>query len=400
MGGLTACPSLVIVLQWSTSRLSKCDGITTVASTVKRKEEQVRIDLAQFKNGESSERRKQQSPARQEVQLSPEERRIHDSLPVFSHLPVLLDECLEALQLKPEGIYVDCTAGGAGHSAEILRRLGKGGRLLAFDKDPDARRVAQHRLSKIKTEASFELVAQDFSALQEVLTERGIVAVDGILADLGVSSYQLDTGERGFAYRLDGPLDMRMNPLQGRPASAWLAEESEERLAQIFRDYGEERYAKSIARQLVRYREQEGQPPLLRTEQLVEQIFKALPAAARREKQHPAKRVFQALRIAVNGELDSLAQLLAQAPFCLKAGGRLAIISFHSLEDRLVKQAYRQWEHPCECPRNLPCVCGKKSLGRAVPRKGITARPEELGLNPRSRSAVLRVFEKALEESL
>lgn len=307
----------------------------------------------------------------------------------FSHEPVLLAECLEGLALKPDGCYVDCTAGGGGHSAAILARLGAGGRLFSLDKDPEARQAATARLSSVETEASFEVVPADFRQITEVLQARGVTQVDGILADLGVSSYQLDTGARGFSYRMDGPLDMRMNPEAGLSAAEWLNTASEDELIRVFRDYGEERYAPRIARAILRRREE---APLETTAELAELISRSMPPAARREKQHPAKRVFQAIRIEVNGELAALESLLDQAPALLAPGGRLAIISFHSLEDRRVKQAYKRWEHPCTCPPRLPCVCGRKPLGRAVPSQGYTATEEEKERNPRARSARVRIF--------
>lgn len=309
----------------------------------------------------------------------------------FSHVPVLLTECLKALDLKANGTYVDCTAGGAGHSAAILQRLGSGGRLFAFDKDPTARQAAAAKLAQVKTAATYELIAADFASLREELSKRNVFAVDGILADLGVSSPQLDTGERGFAYRLEGPLDMRMNPTCGRTAADILRLEDQATLTRIMREYGEERYAARIAAAVVKTRETK---PLTGTGELVDLICKAVPAAARREKQHPAKRVFQSLRIAVNDELGALRKLLQQAPGLLKPDGHLVIITFHSLEDRLVKQAFRRWERPCRCPSGLPCVCGLASQGKADPPHGLVAGKTELAENPRSRSARVRVFRR------
>lgn len=307
----------------------------------------------------------------------------------FQHVPVLLEACLRGLDIKPNGIYVDCTAGGAGHSCEILARLGADGCLFAFDKDPEARAAAEARLKLSSSLARWEIIPADFARLGEELIVRGITQVDGILADLGVSSHQLDIGERGFSFRFNGPLDMRMNPGQDLTAAQLLAEWSEADLAHIFRLYGEERYAGNIARNIVRSRAEQ---PLATTDELVDLILRSIPPAARREKQHPAKRVFQALRIAVNDELKALEKLLEQAPLLLKEGGNLVIISFHSLEDRLVKQAYRTWEHPCTCPRGLPCICGQNPLGRAQPAKGEVAAAAELERNPRSRSARVRTF--------
>lgn len=312
----------------------------------------------------------------------------------FSHLPVLLDECLAglAVEARPHGVFVDCTAGGGGHASAILAKLGAGGQLLALDKDPEARAAAGARLAATPTEGRFEVVASDFCCLETVLSDRGLDRVDGILADLGVSSYQLDEAERGFAYRLEGPLDMRMNPETGLTAGELLDQLDEEGLTTILRDYGEERYAHRLARAILAAR------PLRRTEELADVIARAMPAAARREKQHPAKRSFQALRIAVNDELGALDALLDQALPRLKPGGRLVIITFHSLEDRRVKQRFKQWMNPCVCPPRMPCVCGRHPLGKASPPGGLTASEEELRLNPRSRSARVRIFIRNEEE--
>lgn len=318
----------------------------------------------------------------------------------FSHFSVLLKECLEALNIQATGTYVDCTTGGAGHSGEILQRLGKGGKLFCFDKDLDALRVAEERLTQLKKEKNlqgeFFLVHADFSHIEEALRERGIDTVQGILADLGVSSYQLDEASRGFAYMKEGPLDMRMDQSQSQTAADLVNGLSEEKLVEIFYLYGEEKYAKSIARGILKRRQQK----LFETTQdLVDCIFASIPSKARNEAQHPAKRVFQALRIALNEELSALEKLLDASARLLKKGGRLAIISFHSLEDRRVKEAYRSFEKACVCPRHFPlCVCQRKSKGKALD-KGLVASQEELEINPRSRSARLRTFEFFTEEN-
>lgn len=312
----------------------------------------------------------------------------------FSHFSVLLNECLEALDIQPTGAYVDCTTGGAGHSSEILKRLEKGGKLFCFDKDLDALRVAEERLTKLKKEKNlqgeFFLIHSDFSHIEEALKERGVPHVQGILADLGVSSYQLDEASRGFAYMKEGPLDMRMDQSQEQTAADLVNGLSEEKLVEIFYLYGEEKYAKSIARGILKKRQQK---PFETTQDLVECIFSSIPSKARNEAQHPAKRVFQALRIALNEELSALEKLLDSSSRLLQKGGRLAIISFHSLEDRRVKEAYKSFEKACVCPRHFPlCVCQRKNKGKALD-KGIVASQNELEVNPRSRSARLRTFE-------
>lgn len=311
----------------------------------------------------------------------------------FHHISVLYDECLEGLALRAEGTYVDCTLGGGGHASGILSSLGSGGQLIAFDKDEAGLVAGRARLEAVETEAKFELVHRDFADLALALDELGIAGVDGILADLGVSSHQLDEAERGFAFRQNGPLDMRMDRRQALTAEEIVATWSEADLRDCFARYGEERYAASVARRLVKEREQRR---LTTTEELAQVIAQAMPAAARREK-HPAKRCFQALRIAVNGELSALERLLQAAERVLNPGGRLCLISFHSLEDRLIKQQYREWEQPCHCPKHLPCVCGKTPKGRVIGRKGIEPRAEEQEQNPRARSARLRIFEWGIE---
>lgn len=304
----------------------------------------------------------------------------------FSHQPVLLQECLEGLAIKPEGIYLDGTAGGAGHSGAIARRLTTG-RLISLDQDPDAIAVATERLAGLPA----TVVQANFRNAPQVLQQLGIAGLDGALLDLGVSSHQLDDGERGFSYRMDAPLDMRMS--QSGPTAADLVNTaSREELARILREYGEEPYAWAIAGHIVRLRERQ---PILTTLQLADTIASALPPAVRRKDKNPSRRSFQALRIAVNGELDALSEGLDGIFSMLNPGGRFAIITFHSLEDRLVKNRFRQWATACTCPPELPvCVCGGKAKGRLINRKPIEATADEQQENRRSRSAKLRVIEK------
>ena len=304
------------------------------------------------------------------------------------HRPVLLEQTLETLQVRPDGVYLDGTAGGGGHSFAIASRL-QGGRLIALDQDPDAIRAAGERLAGLPA----TVVQSNFTRMDEVLQRLEIPAVDGILLDIGVSSHQLDAPERGFSYHYDAPLDMRMSQ-SGVTAAELVATLSEQQLADIFRRYGEEKFARPIARSIVRQRDKQ---PIETTLQLAELVSQSVPAAARRDG-HPARRVFQALRIAVNGELDCLSAALDTAFDCLKPGGRLAIITFHSLEDAVVKERFAQWRQGCICPREFPvCVCGRTPAARAVLKKPATATPEELADNPRSRSAKLRCVEKCHE---
>ena len=308
----------------------------------------------------------------------------------YGHRPVLLDECLEALAIRPDGIYVDGTLGRAGHSLEILRRLGPEGRLIGVDRDETAIQAAQERLAEFA--GRFTLVHSNFSRVGEILDELGIRQVDGMLFDLGVSSPQLDEAERGFSYLQDAPLDMRMDRSAALTARDVVNTWSYEELRRILFEYGEERYAPAIARAMVRQREQQA---IETTGELTELIKKAMPPAALREKQHPAKRSFQAIRIAVNGELEELEPMLQAAVEHLAVGGRLAVISFHSLEDRIIKKTFQQLAAGCTCPPEFPvCVCGKKPRIRLVSRKPITATQAELTYNPRARSAKLRVAEK------
>lgn len=306
----------------------------------------------------------------------------------FHHAPVLLKECIDALNIRPGGIYVDGTLGGAGHSREIASRLTTG-RLIGIDRDETALRAAAERLAPFGDRVT--LVKSNFDRLPEVLDELGIEAADGMLFDLGVSSPQLDDPERGFSYMADAPLDMRMDRSAGLTARDVVNAWSEEELQRILYTYGEERYARRIAEAIVRARQR---APIETTLQLADLVRSAMPAAARREKQHPAKRSFQAVRIAVNDELGAVERLLEAAPDRLKTGGRLCVISFHSLEDRLVKQAIHRRVDGCTCPKTLPvCVCGFKQTLKTVGGV-ITASQEELERNPRARSAKLRVAER------
>ncbi|MFR4990066.1 16S rRNA (cytosine(1402)-N(4))-methyltransferase RsmH [Anaerotruncus colihominis] len=305
----------------------------------------------------------------------------------FSHVPVLLDACLEGLNIRPDGIYVDGTAGGAGHSRAIAERL-DGGRLIALDKDPDAVAAASGRLAPF---GCATVVQSDFSELCAVLDKLGIEAVDGILLDLGVSSYQLDTPERGFSYAHDAPLDMRMTKT-GLSARDVVNTYSFKDLCRVFRDYGEEKFAPAIAKNILKSRTQR---PIATTAELAAIIGASIPARARREGGNPAKRVFQAIRIEVNGELSSLSVFLDEAFERLRAGGRMAIITFHSLEDRMVKQRFAALCRGCTCPPDFPvCICGNQPRGRLLSRKPIEAGERELAANSRSKSAKLRVIEK------
>ena len=303
------------------------------------------------------------------------------------HQPVLLNETLAALSPRGEGIYLDGTAGGGGHSFAIASRLTTG-RLVALDRDPDAVAAASARLKGLPA----TVVPSNFTEMRRVLSDLGIEAVDGILLDIGVSSHQLDTAERGFSYHMEAPLDMRMSQ-SGTTAADLVNTLSEAELAKIFFEYGEEKFSRPIARAIVRARTA---APIETTIQLADLIRDAVPAAARRDG-HPACRVFQALRIAVNGELDCLSVALDAAFDCLKDGGRLAVITFHSLEDRIVKQRFASWRQGCICPREFPvCVCGRTPAAEYV-GKPMEASPEELEANPRSRSAKLRCIERIHE---
>ncbi len=307
----------------------------------------------------------------------------------FSHKSVLLDECIEALAIRPEGIYLDGTLGGAGHSFEIARRLTTG-RLIGVDRDELALEAATKHLAPFAQ--CVTTVHSNFSELDKILDDLGLEAIDGMLFDLGVSSPQLDEAERGFSYMADAPLDMRMNRRDALSAWDVVNTWSQEELRRILYEYGEERYAPQIAAAIVRKRER---APVESTLELVDIIRSAMPPSALREKQHPAKRSFQAIRIAVNDELGSVSKLMRSAFRRLKPGGRLAVITFHSLEDRIVKSEMQQASKGCTCPPEFPvCVCGKKPQVRLVSRKPIVSGKEELEENPRARSAKLRVAEK------
>lgn len=304
----------------------------------------------------------------------------------FSHVSVLLDECIEGLAIKPDGIYVDCTVGGAGHSREIAKRLTDGGMLIGLDRDPDAVKVASERLS----EYNAKVIKSNYSELDRVLGSLGIDGVDGILMDLGVSSHQLDTPDRGFSYNYDAPLDMRMSQ-EGLSAYDIVNEWSEQQLAKIIFEFGEEKFSRKIAKNIILEREK---APVKTTFELADIIKNSVPAAARREK-NPCKKTFQAIRIAVNGEFDHLSSGLDAAFNSLKPGGRLAVITFHSLEDRIVKQRFASLCTGCTCPPDFPqCVCGKEPLGKLINRKPIVASANELSDNNRSRSAKLRIIER------
>lgn len=305
----------------------------------------------------------------------------------FSHISVLLEECIEALNIKPDGIYIDGTAGGAGHSTQIARRL-EGGKLLSFDKDPTAVQICRERLAEYP---AAQVVQSDFADIPAVLDDLGIAAVDGILLDLGVSSHQLDTPERGFSYNYDAPLDMRMSQ-NGISAYDIVNTYSRHDIMRILREFGEERFASKIASIICERREK---APVATTSQLVDIIKAGIPARVRSEGGHPAKRTFQALRIAVNSELDNLSRCLDSAFERLAPGGRFAIITFHSLEDRMVKQKFAAFATGCTCPSDFPiCVCGNQPKAKLVSRKPILPSPQEIEQNNRSRSAKLRVLEK------
>ena len=305
----------------------------------------------------------------------------------FSHYSVMLPQCMEGLNIKPDGIYIDGTAGGAGHSRAIAERLTTG-QLLSFDRDPDAVAEATKRLAPYP---AAEVIHSEFARIPEVLAEKGIEGVDGILLDLGVSSHQLDDAARGFSYRADAPLDMRMSQ-EGETAADLVNSESREELARILRDYGEEPFAWQIAGRIVEARET---APIETTLQLADIVASAMPPAERRKNKNPSRRTFQALRIAVNHELDALEEGLDTIFAHLAPGGRLCVITFHSLEDRLVKNKFRRWSTACTCPPEFPvCVCGGKAKAKLITRKPIEANTQELEENRRSRSAHLRVLEK------
>ena len=307
----------------------------------------------------------------------------------FEHKSVLLYETIENLNIKPNGIYVDGTLGGGGHSYEIAKLLTTG-RLIGIDQDEAAINAAGERLSQFKNNVT--IVRSNYSEIKRVLTEIGVHKVDGILLDLGVSSYQLDTPERGFSYKEDAPLDMRMDTRNTKTAKDIVNTYSEMELFRIIRDYGEDNFAKNIAKHIVRMREEK---PIETTYELTEAIKAAIPMKLRVNTGHPAKRTFQAIRIELNQELEVLKNTLQDMIELLAPGGRLCIITFHSLEDRIVKSNFRMNENPCTCPPNFPvCVCGKKPLGKVITRKPILPSEQELLENKRAKSSKLRVFEK------
>lgn len=303
----------------------------------------------------------------------------------FSHISVLLNETIEGLAIKPEGIYVDGTAGGAGHSRKIAEKLTTG-RLIAIDRDPDAVQVATERLKGFNA----TVVQANYSEIASILRELEIDGVDGILLDLGVSSHQLDTGERGFSYNINAPLDMRMSQ-SGISAKDIVNEYSQEQLSKIIFEYGEEKFARKIADNIIKERQEK---PIETTFELAEIIKKSIPAKFKREK-NPCKKTFQAIRIAVNGELDHLSNCIDDAFDCLNSGGRLAIITFHSLEDRIVKQHFAELCKGCICPPDFPqCVCGRTPRGKLINRKPIEASEQEIEANNKSRTAKLRIIER------
>lgn len=308
----------------------------------------------------------------------------------FKHTSVLLEETIDQLNIKPDGVYVDGTLGGGGHSYEIVSRLGTDGRLIGIDQDGDAIEAAGNRLKEFQDKVI--LVRNNYCNAKAVVTENGFAKVDGIVLDLGVSSFQLDNVERGFSYKYDTALDMRMDTRQSLSARTIVNEYSEMELFRIIKDYGEEQFAKNIAKHIVRARQDK---PLETTGELNEIIKAAIPARMRATGGHPSKRTFQAIRIECNRELEVLKNSLDEFIDLLNPGGRLCIITFHSLEDRIVKSAFRKNENPCTCPPDFPvCVCGKTSKGKVITRKPILPSEEEMEHNPRSKSAKLRVFER------
>jgi len=315
-----------------------------------------------------------------------------ETAPVFSHLPVMLHSAVDGLAIKPDGVYVDCTAGGGGHSEAIAERLSGGGVLISIDRDADAIDACRKRLSRFGD--TVKIVHDNYANLPAILDDLGIKEIDGILMDLGVSSYQIDTTERGFSYSADedAPLDMRMDRRSPLDAKIVVNSYSEDELCRIIRDYGEERFAARIAKRIVEERQRE---PILTTRRLSEIIKSAVPAASVQHGSHPAKRTFQAIRIEVNGELDAIEPTLRFAISVMRSGGRASVITFHSLEDRIVKTLFTELSVGCTCPPDFPvCVCGRRPSVKIINKKPITADEEELKMNPRSRSAKLRVAEK------
>ena len=306
----------------------------------------------------------------------------------FVHKPVLLEEVIDGLAIKPDGIYADGTLGSAGHGSRICEKLNAQGRYIGLDQDADAVRTSSERLSRFGGKAL--VIRSNYADMPQVLKESGIEKADGILLDLGVSSFQLDTAERGFSYRADAPLDMRMDNRQELSAMEVVNQYPESRLFHIIKDYGEDKFAKNIAKHIVAER---SKTPILTTKRLAEVVSQAIPMKFRKQGGHPAKRTFQAVRIEVNHELDVLSNSLEDMIDILKPDGRLCIITFHSLEDRIVKQAFRKAENPCICPPGFPvCVCGNVPKGKVVNRKPVLPSEEEMEQNPRSKSAKLRIF--------
>ena len=309
----------------------------------------------------------------------------------FEHTTVLLHETVDGLNVRPDGIYVDATLGGGGHASEVCRRLSGTGRLIGIDQDADAIEAAGRRLEGFGEKVT--IVRSNYRDMKPELHRLGIDGVDGITLDLGVSSYQLDTADRGFSYRMDAPLDMRMDQRQKMTARDIINGYSEAELFRVIRDYGEDRFAKNIAKHIVAEREKK---PIETTGQLNEIIRHAIPMKIQKTGGHPSKRTFQAIRIELNHELEVLRDSLDEMIDMLHPGGRICVITFHSLEDRIVKSAFRRNENPCTCPSHFPvCVCGKVSKGKVITRKPILPSEEEMESNPRSKSAKLRIFERA-----
>lgn len=308
----------------------------------------------------------------------------------FDHISVLLNECIRELNIMPDGIYVDGTLGGAGHSSEICKKLSDKGRLIGIDQDGDAIAYSTKKLEEFGDRVT--VVRSNYNGFKEIMEHLAVEGVDGILLDLGVSSFQLDTAERGFSYMQDAPLDMRMDQRQTKTAATIINEYSYKELVRIFKIYGEEKFSNNIAKHILEARDIK---PIETTFELVSIIQKAIPMKVQKKMGHPAKRIFQAIRIELNAELDVLRDTLEDMIEGLNPNGRLCIITFHSLEDRIVKQIFRKNENPCTCPNEFPvCVCGNEPTGKVITRKPILPTDEEMELNSRSKSAKLRVFEK------
>lgn len=312
----------------------------------------------------------------------------------FKHKSVLLEETIESLAVKPDGIYVDGTLGGAGHGYEVCKRLSEKGRFIGIDQDTDAIAAASERLSVYKDKVQIDIVKSNYHEIADVLAGLGVDKVDGILLDIGVSSYQLDNAERGFTYKVDAPLDMRMDKSNPVTAKDIVNGYSETELFRVIRDYGEDKFAKNIAKHIVMARNKK---EIETTGELIEAIKAAVPAKIQATGGHPAKKTFQAIRIELNKELEVLEDSIDTMIDLLNDGGRLSIITFHSLEDRIVKNKFRENENPCTCPKNFPvCVCGRKSKGKVVTRKPIVPSDEEITENKRSKSSKLRTFERIM----